>query len=1600
MIKNTIKLIFALVLIVITNTNSLAQSCIHPDRNAWTWPGHNNWFLPTSGDKSYILNQKSGSVSLVQQTDYAIAPWANKIRGYQGVAAASNDKGKLVFFCNGRKAWKADGTLITDKILAGNECGSQEDKTSAVHGTMIVRHPLQPNKYYIITIDDIVNQGSPTVNNQKGSCGNGITFAVIDSSAKLVHASVPIERDITSQKIGAFRTTEDFAATFHANGVDIWITFHPIWQKHLVSYLLTCDGFVSPPVISGQGLIPYTGIAEAIGGVDFSYDGSKIAVGVEINLSGPDVDSYGGQGTVNLYDFNNKTAAVTNRKAIYHNKNGTQNLYNLFFSADAKEIHFGGTGGSGKYNISSNNEATILAAGKLISAPFAGNDGFNGAAMSSSGVIEHRPTTYAKSPLTSGATAVYSSNNMYIPPLEEPDIQEAAARCDTFPNFDIHTYWLCSGKSAEDTLFNRHDYFLLDSNDVKSGKTSPKIDANSATIIGQKTGIFSPKKAGPGTHRIVFVYCGVNDTMDIKITKCSSCEVDLKDTKPQICVGQSVKLDSLIVDNNGVGKWTIDSVPSGAGVSATLSEGSADTLFQALSATTKAGTYKLMYTNTYTGSTCEDSIYIVVNPSPVVTVKDTAICFGQPTATFKATSATASTWVWSEKGTGTNQTTPGSVAGNYTVIAKDAKGCADTATGILTINTLPTVTVKDTAICFGQPAATFKATSATATSWVWSEKGTGTNQTTPGSAAGNYTVIAKDSKGCADTATGKLTINKLPVIKVDTLQMCEGAAALNLTYKSDSSITSQVWSDKGTGSLVTTSATVGGNYIVSVTDLHNCKSSGTGLLTVNTKPVVSLNGATICPGSTQTLDPTITKGTSPFKYSWDSGETVKSITKGAGDFTVTVTDSKNCVASKKATVIESGDLTVLIDGPIILCQGEDSVLLSNYRAIDGYSFKWLKESVATGETTESIVASTSGTYQVDVNKGTCKGSGQVVVTVNALPIVTVANQSMCDGDADKTFTAVSTTATKWEWKDKGTGLLSTTKGKTAGDYTVIVSDVNGCKDTATATLTVNALPTLTLANNVVCEGTGGATFTAVSATAISYLWSGKGSGTASTFLGTTAGSYTVEVKNVNNCLAKATATLVVKKNPVVTLQGAALCEGATATTLTAESDSTIASTIWGGDGSGTGTTYNTSKEGTYTVDITDKNGCKASASAKVLVEALPPTGTETASICAGASAVIAGAAIPGGGNYKYLWSTGETTVSVSSATQKVLTRTATSVPGGCSSVSKYTIAVNENPLLKVLDQEECEKDVLTLSDSETTINCVYLWTPGNLTGSSIKPLTNQTYTVVKTDTSINCSSTATATAKFIPIPNVNITADTISICAGETAYATAVHDARSLLWDTQETSNQASFTSEGSYIVTATNGNCPATDQVYVKVIQYPVSALDKAIQNELVCFESLDTVLILSAGLEREYQYLWNTGETLPTIKPTQEGIYSVVITSQYRDTTSCSITDEVSISEYCPWTLFVPNAFTPDKSGNGLNDVFYAYGTNILEFEMRIFDRWGLMISRTTDMNTGWDGTYKENGTLVQNDVYVWKISFKVENQTGRIVSHDRIGTVTVVR
>lgn len=116
---------------------------------------------------------------------------------------------------------------------------------------------------------------------------------------------------------------------------------------------------------------------------------------------------------------------------------------------------------------------------------------------------------------------------------------------------------------------------------------------------------------------------------------------------------------------------------------------------------------------------------------------------------------------------------------------------------------------------------------------------------------------------------------------------------------------------------------------------------------------------------------------------------------------------------------------------------------------------------------------------------------------------------------------------------------------------------------------------------------------------------------------------------------------------------------------------------------------------------------------------------------------------------------------------------------------------------------------------------------------------------------------------------------------------------------------------------------------------------------------------------------YLWQDMSTDPTLIADHPGLYSVVVT----DLNGCPSSDSLLLSP-CEMLVWMPNAFSPNS--DGINDVFLAkYNPSVnITFQMLIFNKWGEQLFSTTDINKGWDGTFR--GVACPMDLYTWTIIF----------------------
>lgn len=582
-------------------------------------------------------------------------------------------------------------------------------------------------------------------------------------------------------------------------------------------------------------------------------------------------------------------------------------------------------------------------------------------------------------------------------------------------------------------------------------------------------------------------------------------------------------------------------------------------------------------------------------PTPGAITGSASICAGASgnysiSSLVGATSYTwtvpAGTTINSGQGTTAITITAGSTSGNISVTATFPCGTSSPSTMFLTINTAPTVgfTVSpSTAVCVGS-SVTLTGTGATTYSWT----GGVTNAIPFVPVSTNTYTVTGTTSGCSNTSTVSITVNPLPIISANSSAstVCAGSS-VTLT---GGGATSYTWTGGVTNAIPFVPISTN-TYTVTGTDVNGCVNSAATTVTVNPLPTIVANStaSVVCAGSSVTLT-----GSGATSYTWTGGATnaIPFVPTSTTTYTVTGTDVNGCTNTATTTVTVNALPSVIANSTAnAICIGA-SVTLTGSGAS---TYAW-SGGVSDGI---SFVPPSTTTYTVTgTDANGCVNTATTTVTVNPLPSV-VANStasSVCDGSS---VTLSGSGATSYTWTG---GVIDAIPFIPTGTttYTVTGTDVNGCVNTATTTITVNANPIVDLGPDVTQCG-GAITLDAGNAGS-TYLW--NNTTTSQTLTATSTGIYYVDVTDANGCLGSDTASITINAIPTVT------ASAANTTVCVDDASVALTGTPSGGTWSGTGVTGSsfspaTAGLGTQSVgySFTDSLGCEGVASVSIQVNA-------------------------------------------------------------------------------------------------------------------------------------------------------------------------------------------------------------------------------------------------------------------------------------------------------------------------------------------------------------------------------------------------------------
>ncbi len=487
-----------------------------------------------------------------------------------------------------------------------------------------------------------------------------------------------------------------------------------------------------------------------------------------------------------------------------------------------------------------------------------------------------------------------------------------------------------------------------------------------------------------------------------------------------------------------------------------------------------------------------------------------------------------------------------------------------------------------------------------------------------------------------------------------------------------------------------------------------------------------------------------------------------------------------------------------------------------------------------------------------------------------------------------------------------------------GAHSVVITDDNACTETINFTINepIEVIVNLNLDSDVLCFGGNEGSITATGSGGdgtISYVWSDPAGQVTPTATGLTAGTYTVTVTDGQGC--SVTASETVSENPALTVS-----PSTTPVSCFGGNDGTATVTPAGGTGTYTYAWDDASAQntptatgltaGTYTVTVTDSNGCDVTTSGTVIEPLTPVVVTDVSQTfisCFGDNGGIAAATASGGtGALSYAWSSSANTSSIeTNLAPGTYTVTATDV-NGCSATGSVTIIEHTEVTVMI-----AETNVSCFGGSDGTATATamggspgytYLWdNPSAQVGVTATGLTAGTYTVTATDIN-NCTGTASVTIQE-PI-GLTIVADStmvscnggadgsasILVSGGTPGYTYAWSDPAA------QSTPTATGLSTGLYFVTITDGlGCTFVEDI---LVEEPTPVSGTTSFTNVSCFQGNDgTASVVATGGTAPYTYLWSdpAGQNGATAVSLAAGTYTVTIT----DANLCTATANATIIE-----------------------------------------------------------------------------------------------------
>lgn len=876
-------------------------------------------------------------------------------------------------------------------------------------------------------------------------------------------------------------------------------------------------------------------------------------------------------------------------------------------------------------------------------------------------------------------------------------------------------------------------------------------------------------------------------------------------------------------------------------------------------------------------------------------------------------------------------------AGLYTVFVSDVNNCQKSFSLALSNNSGPdndTALITNAtcnALCNGAVTVTVSGGTLPYT-YSWLPSGpTGTPSNT-NLCAGTYNLQTTDASGC-------IFVSQVIITEPTAIAANDSTINISCNGLSDGQIL--LFPSGGTGNYTyswnppigATSSSVSGlavgTYNVTITDSNNCNAPFS--YNIANPPAISIaqshvdltcNG--VCNGSAAVVP---SGGTAPYRYSWSSSPSDTLANVGnlcAGSYTVTVTDSRNCVNTATIIILQPAAIVSNLNINQIKCFGQcnGNAVVHPSGGTSPYTFSW----IGVSSSIDSVSSLCAGNYAVTITDNTgCFISVPVTITEPGLLNANINSVDIsCFGKCNGSATSITLGGTPpftylWSPGNVSTAGLS---NLCAGTYVLTVNDSNNCSVTQTAIINeptaiasnfVTTAPTCNQSNgSIVVVASGGTP-------GYSYQWSPVNS-INDTLSSLAANLYTVTITDSRGCSVNSSVPLSTTSFSANKLSLNVSCFGRCDGIASVSPSGGIApyTYLWTPGGLSTDSITNLCP-GTYFPKITDAQGCVVFETIQIVeptqVQAITTSTNATCGLCDG-TATVSGAG--GSGSYSYLWSVNQSSFSVSSLCAGTYSVRVTDNTG-CFSVSNVNISNSTGPSSEIIVKTDvtCNgvcNGAATITPIGGLAPYTYFWLQTGATTNSVSGLCSGTYDFEIIDAN-GCKRVSSVTI-LEPAPfnsGYTFANAACGVCDGSiTLNPTGGTAPYSYSWNNGQSSATLSSLCAGVYTVAITDNNgCSNLVAIPLNNTNAPTLSHTK---KDATCFGNCDGGgFIASFGGTPPYSFQWNTGQNSDTVYGLCAGTYFITV----NDVNNCKSISSITIDEPTPLVFSISNT-TNASCGN----------------------------------------------------------------------------------